>query len=188
MRADDAGDDRREETGGEDPRIVTLEQLIEPSIEDAGYELVRVEIMTGGGRTLQVMIERKDRIPISVDDCADVSRLLSAILDVEDPLPGSYNLEVSSPGLDRPLVRLADYERFAGFEARIEMDRPLEGRRRFRGRLTGVERGDRDLVCIVCDGEGTALPFSGIRRASLVVTDDLIEAASREAAAALEKH
>jgi ribosome maturation factor RimP len=131
-----------------------------------------------------VMIERHDLAPITVDDCAGVSRLLSAILDVEDPLPGRYTLEVSSPGLDRPLVRIEDYERFAGFEARIEMTRPIDGRRRFQGRLRGAEDG---LVQIECDDAAAAIPFSGIRRASLVVTDDLIEAAAREANAALSK-
>ena len=136
------------------------------------------------------MIEHKDRVPVNVDDCADVSRLLSAILDVEDPLPGRYTLEVSSPGLDRPLVRLEDYVRFAGFEARIEMHRPFEGQRRYRGRLQGVDEAlvkDEASVKIECEGEVLAIPFSGIRRASLVVTDDLIAAATREAEAALSR-
>ena len=188
MRTDDptdgrAGDDARGEDGF-DSRVDILRHLIEPSIEEAGFDLVRVEIMKGGGQTLQIMIERKNRVPVNVDDCADISRLLSAILDVEDPLPGRYTLEVSSPGLDRPLVRIEDYIRFAGFEARIEMHRPFEGQRRYRGRLRGV---DEELVKIECEGEALAIPFSGIRRASLVVTDDLIAAATREAEAALSK-
>lgn len=192
MRTDDTPDGRGGDDAGSDHgfdgRTAALRRLIEPSIEEAGFDLVRVEIMNGGGQTLQIMIERKDRVPVNVDDCADVSRLLSAILDVEDPLPGRYTLEVSSPGLDRPLVRLDDYVRFAGFEARIEMHRPFEGRRRYRGRLQGVEQGvDEALVKIECEGEVLAIPFTGIRRASLVVTDDLIAAATREAEAALSK-
>ena len=188
MRTDDTPDRRGGDDDGSkdgfDSRIAALRHLIEPSVEDAGFDLVRVEIMKGGGQTLQIMIERKDRVPVNVDDCADVSRLLSAILDVEDPLPGRYTLEVSSPGLDRPLVRLEDYVRFAGFEARIEMHRPFEGQRRYRGRLQGV---DEASVKIECEGEVLAIPFSGIRRASLVVTDDLIAAATREAEAALSR-
>lgn len=187
VRTDDTPDGRGDDDGF-DSRTAVLRDLIEPSIEEAGFDLVRVEIMKGGGQTLQIMIERKDRVPVNVDDCANISRLLSAMLDVEDPLPGRYTLEVSSPGLDRPLVRIDDYVRFAGFEARIEMHRPYEGRRRYRGRLQGVERVVEDeLVKIECEGEAVAIPFSGIRRASLVVTDDLIAAATREAEAALSK-
>ncbi len=185
QRVEDVRERNYGDTAGTDSLTAAVAAMIEPSVEDAGYDLVRVDFTSGRGQTLQVMIERRDRAPITVDDCANVSRLLSALLDVEDPLPGSYNLEVSSPGLDRPLVRLADYQRFAGFEARIEMNRPLDGRRRFRGRLVGADAGE-GVVRIECDGEEAALPFSGIRRASLVITDELIEAASREAAAAME--
>jgi ribosome maturation factor RimP len=192
MQADEAldgsgGDEGTDNAGvdaGFDRRAASVRRLIAPSVEEAGYDLVRVEFPRGDRQTLQIMIERHDLVPITVDDCAGVSRLLSAILDVEDPLPGRYTLEVSSPGLDRPLVRIEDYERFAGFEARIEMTRPVDGRRRFQGRLRGTEDG---LVRIECDGAVAAIPFPGIRRASLVVTDDLIEAAAREANAALSK-
>jgi ribosome maturation factor RimP len=192
MQADEALDGRTGDEGadnagvdaGFDRRAASVRRLVAPSVGGAGYDLVRVEFPRGDRQTLQIMIERHDLAPITVDDCAGVSRLLSAILDVEDPLPGRYTLEVSSPGLDRPLVRIEDYERFAGFEARIEMTRPIDGRRRFQGRLRGAEDG---LVQIECDDAAAAIPFSGIRRASLVVTDDLIEAAAREANAALSK-
>ena len=188
MQADKAQGGRTDDDAGSDAvfdsRAGAVHRLIAPSVEEAGYDLVRVELMGSGDKTLQIMIERLDLAPIDVEDCAKVSRLLSAILDVEDPLPGHYTLEVSSPGLDRPLVRMEDYVRFAGFEARIEMTRPLDGQRRFRGRLRGVEDG---LVQMDCDGVAAAIPFSGIRRASLVVTDDLIEAATRDAEAALSK-
>ena len=158
-----------------------IDRLVEPSVSDAGFDLVRVRFMGDGGRTLQVMVERKDRRPISVDDCADVSRLISALLEVEDPVPGAYVLEVSSPGIDRPLVRLDDFSRFAGFEARLETGELLEGRRRFRGRLKGIEGV---LVRLDCNGEETTVPFGAIEDASLVLTDDLIEAAQRDAEAA----
>ncbi len=188
MQADKALGGRTDDDAGDDAvfdsRAGAVQRLIAPSVEEAGYDLVRVEVMGSGDKTLQIMIERLDLAPINVEDCAKVSRLLSAILDVEDPLPGHYTLEVSSPGLDRPLVRMEDYVRFAGFEARIEMTRPFDGQRRFRGRLRGVEDG---LVHVDCDGAMAAIPFSGIRRASLVVTDDLIEAATRDAEAALSK-
>src|SRR5690606_25713880 len=104
-----------------------------------GYDVVRVRFTGDSGRTLQIMVERQDRRPMTVDDCADVSRQVSALLEVEDPVPGSYVLEVSSPGIDRPLVRLDDFSRFAGFEARLETGQPVAGRRRFRGRIKGIE-------------------------------------------------
>src|SRR5690554_5392970 len=106
--------------------------LIEPSLEEMGYELVRVQL-TGGPRPgLQIMAERADRAQMSVEDCAAISRAISAILDVEDPIAGAYTLEVSSPGIDRPLTRPEDFDRFQGFEARIECREAVEGRRRLR--------------------------------------------------------
>jgi ribosome maturation factor RimP len=109
-----------------------------------------------------------------VDDCADVSRAVSAVLDVEDPIDQAYTLEVSSPGLDRPLVKLADFGRFAGFDARVETGMPVDGRKRFRGRLLGIEG---DLVRISVDGETMEVPYPAIARAKLVLTDELLRAA-----------
>jgi len=158
-----------------------IERLIEPAIDAAGYEIVRVQFTGANARTLQIMVERRDRRRILVDDCAEISRLVSAILDVEDPVPGSYVLEVSSPGLDRPLVRLGDYERFEGFTAQVETVGPIDGQRRFRGRLKGV----RDMnVLIECAGTVHGVPFAEIRQGALVVTDELIKAARRQAEAA----
>lgn len=155
----------------------TIADLIEPTLEAMGYELVRV--MSTGGRTptLQVMAERLDRAGMTVDDCADISRALSAILDVEDPIDGAYQLEVSSPGIDRPLTKPADFERFAGFEARIEADRLIGGQRKFKGRLLGLENEAVRLA--LPEGERT-IPLSSIRKAKLVLTDDLIAAAEAE--------
>ena len=153
--------------------------LIAPAVAGAGYELVRVRMDGAGhGQTLQVMVERQDRRAMTVDDCAEVSRLVSALLDVEDPVPGRYRLEVSSPGIDRPLVRPEDYDRFAGFEAKIETVRPIDGRRRFRGRVRGRAG---DAVVIECAEGPASVPLTDIRRAALVLTDELI-AATRERA------
>jgi ribosome maturation factor RimP len=117
-------------------------------------------------RRVQVMAERLDGRPISIDDCANISRALSALLDVEDPIEGSYTLEVSSPGLDRPLLKLKDYERYAGHEARVETSAAIEGRRKFKGRLLGA---DGDRVRLEVDGRQIALDFASIARAKLVV-------------------
>ena len=160
-----------------------IENLIEPSIAAMGYDIVRVQFMGGGGKTLQVMVERQDRMPVTVDHCAEVSRLISALLEVEDPVAGTYVLEVSSPGIDRPLVRLGDFSRFQGFEARIRTDSPINGQRRFSGRIESV---NGELVRLDCDGNKTDIPFQEIAKASLVVTDDLIEAARREAQSAAQ--
>ena len=158
-----------------------IRDLIEPSIAAMGFDLVRVQFMGGGGKTLQVMVERQDRRPVNVDDCAEVSHVISALLEVEDPVSSAYILEVSSPGIDRPLVRLDDYSRFSGFEARVETAGQINGQRRFTGRIEGV---DDELVQINCGGKVTDIPFREIQKASLVLTDDLIKAAQREAQAA----
>ncbi len=115
-----------------------IAQMIEPSLAAMGYRFVRVVVTSGRRATLQVMAERIDDAPMTVDDCALISRSVSALLDVADPIAGAYLLEISSPGIDRPLVRPEDYDRFSGFEARIELTEPFAGRKRFRGRLLGT--------------------------------------------------
>lgn len=155
--------------------------MIEPAVTGLGYRLVRVRMMGGQRRpTLQVMVERLDERPVNVDDCAQVSGTVSAILDVDDPLPGSYLLEVSSPGIDRPLVRLEDFARFSGFEARVETAVALEGRKRFRGRLLGVEGSDIRMRLNEPAGTEVIIPFPSVATAKLVITDDLIEATQRQ--------
>ena len=151
--------------------IGEVERLVGPPIEGLGYELVRVRLTGGGVPTLQIMAERQDRREMSVDDCAEISRLISAVLDVDDPIAGSYTLEVSSPGLDRPLVRAGDYERFAGCEVRVETRRSIGGRKRFRGRLVG-RRGE-DVVVAVGEVEH-AIPFDEVLRGKLMLTDAAI--------------
>jgi ribosome maturation factor RimP len=151
----------------------TIAGLIEPSLDAMGYRLVRVSFLGARGSTLQIMAERRDDAAMTVEDCADISRSVSALLDVANPIEDAYTLEVSSPGIDRPLVRLEDYDRFAGFEARIETAAPVDGRKRFRGRLLGR---DGERVRLVGDAGEVALPFAVIARAKLVITDDLIAA------------
>ncbi len=147
-----------------------LAEIIAPVIEDMGFELVRVRLMGGKTATLQVMAERSDG-RIEVDDCAEISTALSAVLDVEDPIADSYTLEVSSPGIDRPLTRLRDFEEFEGYEARLETSELIDGRKRFRGVLAGVEDGE----VLINVAEGTVgLKFDWLAEAKLVLTDELI--------------
>jgi len=150
------------------------EAAIAPSVAAMGYRLVRVAL-TGAGRraTLQVMAERADEAAMGVEDCTRLSHAISALLDVADPIASSYVLEVSSPGIDRPLVRREDFERYVGFEAKIELRQPIEGRRRFRGRLLGVAGED---VALSVDGETCRLPLASVVRAKLVLTDELLAA------------
>ncbi len=152
-----------------------IESLISPTMESMGYGLVRVRLFGQQRLRLQVMIERLDEAPLDVDDCAEASRAISAVLDVDDPIVGSYTLEVSSPGIDRPLVRLADFTRFAGFAAKIELDAPIDGRRRFAGRLVGV---NEDAVKLTTETGEVALPYERIAKAKLVLTDDLLAASA----------
>jgi len=149
--------------------------LIEPVIEDMGFRLVRVRITGQDGCTLQVMAERPDG-SMSIEDCTALSRALSALLDVEDPIPGGYHLEVSSPGIDRPLVRLEDFVRWSGFEAKVETHEPIDGRKRFRGAILGVFDGVLRLAVPDAKGERQTfeVPIDKISQARLVLTDALI--------------
>jgi ribosome maturation factor RimP len=153
-----------------------IEAIIEPTLADLGFEIVRVQLSGDHNPRLQIMAEPVDERDMTVDDCADISRAVSALLDVEDPISGAYTLEVSSPGLDRPLVRLDHFRRFAGFEARVELSDAQgdDGRKRFKGRLTGVE-GENVLLDV--DGETKVIPFDAIHRAKLIMTDELLAAA-----------
>ena len=155
-------------------------QIITPVIEDMGFELVRIRIMGGEMKTLQIMAD-KPQGGIEVDDCADISNAVSAVLDVEDPNSDAYNLEVSSPGIDRPLTRLKDFEMFEGYEAKLETHDMIDGRRRFKGELAGVE-GTEVLINVE---EGTiGLEFDWLSDAKLVLTDDLIKEMLRQRKAA----
>jgi len=155
--------------------VAGLARMIEPEVKSLGYDLVRV-CMIGGSSdpTLQVMAERPDTRQLAIDDCERISRRLSHVLDLCDPIEGSYRLEVSSPGIDRPLTRLKDYKDWAGHEARVTLHEPHEGRKNFTGILQGTE-GDRALV-LTKDGLAHAIHFGDIASAKLLLTDKLIAA------------
>ena len=151
-----------------------LAEIIGPVLEDMGFELVRVRLMGGKSATLQIMAERPDG-GIEVDECAEISTAVSATLDVEDPIEDAYTLEVSSPGIDRPLTRLKDFEKWEGYEAKLETAEMIDGRHRFKGTLQGVEDGEV-LIEIEVNGESAVigLQFDWLSDAKLVLTDDLI--------------
>jgi ribosome maturation factor RimP len=151
--------------------------MISPSLDAMGYRLVRVAFTGGRRPTLQIMAERRDDVAMTVDDCAEISHSISALLDVADPIPTEYQLEVSSPGIDRPLISREDFARYAGYEAKIEVGRMIEGRKRFRGRVLGVS-GD-DIRIALPDAE-VALPFADIVTAKLLLTDELLAAAAKQ--------
>ena len=155
--------------------IVALTALIEPEAEALGLKVVRVGMFGGtSDPTLQVMAERPDTRQLTLDDCAALSRRLSDIFDELDPIESAYRLEVSSPGIDRPLTRIADYDDWAGHEARLKLVEPIEGRKMFDARLEGVE-GD-DTVVVIAKHGAMRIPFAGIASAKLVLTDKLIKA------------
>lgn len=154
--------------------ISRIEALIEPAAEAMGFELVRVRFGGGTRPVLQIMAERENG-EMSVEDCAKLSRAISALMDVEDPISGEYVLEVSSPGIDRPLTRKKDFERFTGHLAKLELDAPLNGKRRFRGALAGLT-GDRLRLEPEEKGETLEIPLAQIAKAQLVLTDALIAA------------
>lgn len=157
-----------------------LEPILEPAVEAAGFRLVRLRLMGGHTKTLQIMAERPDG-SMNVEDCATLARALQDFLERENPLDGDYELEVSSPGIDRPLTRLTDFARWAGHEAKLELVNPIEsvgdgdpsnkGRKRFRGMLLGLDGQD---VTIESQGQRLSIPFRGIAEAKLVLTDALI--------------
>lgn len=151
-----------------------LAAIVGPAIEGLGFELVRIRLMGGKQRTLQIMAERPEG-GIEVEDCARISTAVSAILDVEDPIEDNYILEVSSPGIDRPLTRLKDFEMWKGWEARIETTELIDGRRRFKGTLAGVE-DDEILIQLEEAGEELTigLKFDWLSDAKLILTDELI--------------
>ena len=161
-----------------------LAEIITPVIEDLGYELVRIRLMSGKTTTLQIMADRPDG-GIEVDDCAAISNAVSATLDVEDPILDAYALEVSSPGIDRPLTRIKDFDMFEGYEAKLETAELIDGRRRFKGQLAGVEE-DEVLINIEEQGEQVTigLKFDWLSDAKLVLTDDLIKEMLRQRKAA----
>ena len=178
---DDLNDTQPNETGAadpgaNDPRQLTLEAkltgIVAPRLETMGFELVRVAVLGRDRPTVQVMADRADGSLITVEDCEQISRYLSTVFDVEDPIPGAWNLEVSSAGIDRPLTRPKDWNRFAGHLARVETLFPVGGRKRFSGIVLGAD--DKFGKLRLDDGTEAALPLPEIRRAKLALTDALI--------------
>ena len=155
-------------------KAAEIDRLVAPALRAMGYDIVRVLITGKERRVLQIMAERRSDGGMSMEDCARVSREVSALLDVEDPINGSYTLEVSSAGLDRPLTRLADFARFAGYQAKVEMEAPVEGRRRFTGALRGV---DGEWVLIETEDGDAKLDFNAMAKAKLILTDELLASA-----------
>lgn len=156
-----------------------IQDLIEPTINDMGFDIVRIHVSGGQTMKVQIMAELLDGGDMTVEACAKISRAVSAVMDVEDPIVDAYTLEVSSPGLDRPLVRKKDFDRFTGFEAKIELQQVTDGRRKFSGRLMGTED---DNIKIDIDGETVNVPFSDIAKAKLIVTDEMIAQLGKEKA------
>lgn len=157
-----------------------LAEIVQPTVEGLGFELVRVRLLGGQRKTLQIMAEKPEG-GIEVDECARISTAVSAVLDVEDPLGEAYTLEVSSPGIDRPLTRLKDFATWAGYEAKVETQEAIDGRKRFRGILAGVED---DEVLLTLDEAGeeitVGLKFEWLADAKLVLTDELIREALKQ--------
>lgn len=161
-----------------------IAKIAEPVLADLGYRLVRVHVSGRNGATVQIMAERDDG-SMSIEDCAAVSRGLSPVLDAYDPMPGQYHLEISSPGIDRPLVRPSDFSTWSGFEVKLELKQPRDGRKRLRGRLLGLEGG---AVRVLADAEAggapaeVLLPIVEIAQARLVMTDELLRETLRRRA------
>lgn len=154
----------------------SIENLIEPTLNHMGFEIVRVAISGAKSLTVQVMAERPDGT-LSIDDCEEISKTVSTLLDVEDLIEDAYRLEVSSPGLDRPLTRPAHFDRYKGFEAKVEMDDLIDNRKRFSGLLAGMDGKD---ILLTIDGTDIRLPFARMQRAKLLMTDDLVRHALRQ--------
>ena len=147
-------------------------ETITPTLEHMGYRIVRVRLSDQDGRhTLQIMAERIDERPMGIGDCEEISHTISAVLDVNDPISSAYHLEVSSPGVDRPLVRREDFLTYAGFETKLETTHPINGRKRYRGIMQGMD--DQDVLMSV-DGTDYRIPFMAVAQAKLVLTDELL--------------
>lgn len=157
-------------------------QLVEPALSDRGFRLVRVAVSGREGKTVQIMAERPDGT-MTIEDCEAISKEISPLLDVHDPISGAYRLEVSSPGIDRPLVRPSDFEDWSGHEAKIEVKEPIDGRKRFRGTLEGFEDGEARIEVELGEAGRAVIgiPMRLIADARLVLTDELIREALRRA-------
>lgn len=158
--------------GDEMDTVETIKNAIEPALTDMGYELVRISVIGAETKTVQIMVERADRKDMTVDDCEEISHTASALLDVADPFKGRWMLEVSSPGIDRPLVKPADYDRFKGEEAKVELTSDIDGRKRFKGILKGIQ-GTK--ITMDFEGQEIAFDFADVAKAKLTFKDETLD-------------
>jgi ribosome maturation factor RimP len=166
-------DQKRQEFMKNNPQELKIINIVRPAIEDLGYRLVMLEFQSG---ILQILAEDTNG-KLGLDDCTKINRVISPLLEVEDPIPGAYTLEISSPGIDRPLITGDDFNRFKGFEAKVELDMPTEiGQKRFRGVIIGEQDG---LVKLLVDNAEHELELNNMKRARLVLTDELIKATKK---------
>ena len=163
----------------ENSRTDQVISIIEPSLVDLGYELVRVHFGGGNKAMLQIMFDRVDGQEVAIEDCTLASRTISVLLDVADPITEAYELEVGSPGIDRPLTRTKDFASYVGFEAKVELKQAVDGRRRYRGVLLGLDDGHVRLENPDADDVEIILPVSDVAKAKLVLTDELIAAVQK---------
>ena len=150
-----------------------LQDMLEPAISELGYETVRILTIGQANPTLQIMIDKLDGSDIVVDDCAKVSRKISEILDANDPIKDKYNLEVSSPGIDRPLTKPQHFARFAGYDAKIETIHPVENRKRFKGKILAID--DAQNISFEMDGVQYSIAFDNVAKAKILLTDELLQ-------------
>ncbi|MBT4879615.1 MAG: ribosome maturation factor RimP [Alphaproteobacteria bacterium] len=153
-------------------KVKQFEDLIVPILEDLGYELVQVQMIGGKTSVLQIMIDRQDHEPVTIADCTAATRMVLDLLEVEDPIGGNYQVEVTSPGLDRPLLKKEDYERFKGSKVKIMLHEPREGQKTFKGLLLGIKDGD---VFLESSGEQISIPYDSIKRSRLKVELDSMD-------------
>ena len=149
-----------------------IEKILLPEVQNLGYRLMRVKVLRENNLTLQIMIDKNDQSEITVEDCEIVSRTVSPALDIDCPIGDEYFLEVSSPGIDRPLISAADFDNYSGFDVRIEMNVMVDGRKRFKGKLIGLEK---NMVKILTDDIAYKLPYDDIFRAKLILTQELLD-------------
>lgn len=147
-----------------------LIRIAEPVLKDMGFNLVLLEFKSG---VLQILAEDPKTGNLSLDDCTAINKMLSPVLEVEDPIPGAYTLEISSPGIDRPLIKAEDFAKYAGYDAKVELDESMEGQRRFRGKIVGVKD---EFVTLLVDKVEHRIEIGAMKKARLVLTDDLIKA------------
>lgn len=154
--------------------VTRITSVVEPTLTSMGYCIVQIKFSDGSRRkTLSIMAERNDEVSMSFDDCTEITRTVSALLEVEDPITSAYDLEVCSPGIDRPLTKLVDFTRFSGHEAKVETMIPVDGRKRFRGEIKGTK--GEVITLVMPEKNEVSFPFTHVKTAKLVMTDTLVK-------------